>query len=222
MPNAIGYKVKYYSKERYYTVDQFYLTLLSKLRDTIEYNISHLTYFNQFEKEENERKNIILSVPSYYTTKQTLLLNEYCNLLKMNCDGIIPDYLATAITFGYNNKSKFDGERCYLFVDIGYSCCNCTVVKYHQDSIKEDVYLDIIIIFLLVQYGLEVLSHEHTQELNGELIDEKIREYLLSIIKKEHKDDYEEINKSLKLYTKLVKGAIDGKEKLTPVGATSV
>lgn len=69
---------------------------------------------------------------------------------------------------------------------------------------------------------MEVLSHEHTQELNGELIDEKITEYLLNIINEKHKDDYEEINKSLKLYTKLVKGAIDGKEKLTPVGATSV
>lgn len=66
---------------------------------------------------------------------------------------------------------------------------------------------------------MEVLSHEHTQELNGELIDEKITEYLLNIINEKHKDD---INENLKLYTKLVKGAIDGKEKLTPVGATSV
>lgn len=141
LPNAVGYIVKYYKRDRYYVVDQFYLTLLSKLRDTIEYNVSHLTYFNQFSEEENKEKNIILSVPSYYSDKQTILLNQFCDLLEMNCEGIIPDYLATAITFGYGNKNRYDGDRCYLFVDIGYSCCNCTVVKYHNDSIKEEVYI---------------------------------------------------------------------------------
>lgn len=67
------------------------------------------------------------------------------------------------------------------------------------------------------------MSHKHDQQLNGQLIDEKITEHLLGFIKKEHGEEtVEEIKKNLKLYTKLVKGAIDGKEKLTPVGATSV
>lgn len=58
--------------------------------------------------------------------------------------------------------------------------------------------------------------------MNGELIDEKITDSLLNIIKSDNEENYKNIMGNLKLYTKLVKGAIDGKEKLTPVGATSV
>lgn len=76
-----------------------------------------------------------------------MLLHEFCYLLGMNCEEIIPDYLATAISFGYNNMNRISGKRKYLFIDIGYYCCNFTVAEYDHDNVSSKVYFLFSLVF---------------------------------------------------------------------------
>lgn len=76
--------------------------------------------------------NCIISVSNDYNKDSINKINQLCQLLEINCEVIIPNYICNTICYVYENQSiieKSKNEKEYkMIVDIGYKQCSLTLI----------------------------------------------------------------------------------------------
>lgn len=154
--NGIAYSLEYENRNQTFMIDQLYLMLLTKIKEIIDINENNKIRdnksddFDDFESEKSKGvviiddeekdteidilKGIIIAVPSYFNESTRIMIMEYCNLIGLKCNEIIPSYLSTSINFGFRNFDNFIKEHYCLIIDIGSSYSNCTIVKYIHNN----------------------------------------------------------------------------------------
>lgn len=120
----------------------------------------------------------------------------------MKCEYIIPTYLATSLTYGYENDNLLNKQdaRYVLFIDMGYIITSITVVKYTKGKCK-------------------ILSNSSSTKLGGRMIDKIILdEFQKEILEKNSVNIYDQFEQ----YVKVRNAAIKAKEQLANEGIDSV
>lgn len=147
---------------------------------------------------------IVFALPSYYTNDQVEILRELCQCLKITKVNFIPDFLASALSFGYyNNPSYYDRPNIntlVLILDMGYLSFSATLIGYKLDN-------------------CDIISHYSNTHIGGRVIDEILINYISNLIKDKYNTDP---LKNPKLYLKIKQSVISCKEKLSATGASSV
>lgn len=105
----------------------------------------------KFNPNEKEFKCVI-SLPNNYKERSIKKIYQFCRLLGINCEIIIPNYYCNCICFMYENASLLklssDSKVCYkLLVDMGEKQNSMTLMCYENVFIY--FYLFIIIIIIL-------------------------------------------------------------------------
>lgn len=174
-----------------------------------------LYYIKTIYKQQNLRMDsFILCVPPKFGSNTVnhikKLLEESCILLLlllfcyigMKCEFIIPSYLATSLTYGYENNNLLNKQdsRYVLFIDMGYIITSITVVKYTKGKCK-------------------ILSNSSSTKLGGRMIDKIILdEFQKEILEKYTVNIYNDFEQ----YVKVRNAAIKAKEQLSDEGIDSV
>lgn len=115
--------------------------------------------------------------------------------LDVNCDAVIPHYLDVALTYCFKNCYEFEDRQYTLFINIGSSYSDCTLIKYDN------------------KYDITVLNHKYSEKICGSLIDTIFVDYIKSLMSD---IAIKEIDNDNKKFSKFIKTIVKEKEKYNP------
>lgn len=103
--DEIGIQVQYNDETRVFAAAQVMGMLLFKARQIITSNNPGLTSIDT-----------VISVPSYYTSKQRAAMHEAATIARLNCMALINEGTAAALSYGIfrGAKKEFDDVSCYI------------------------------------------------------------------------------------------------------------
>ena len=129
-PNdSIGVSVRYENKVQVFTPQELAGSLLAELRRTAEADTKATV------------RDVVVSVPCYWTARQRAALIEACSIANLNCLRLLNDTTATALQYGiYKSLTLPEDEEKALkvcFIDVGYSDTTVSVVRFMKGTAKK-------------------------------------------------------------------------------------
>lgn len=121
----IGLEVEVHNEKMVLTPEQIMATYLKKI---------HKFY----ENSGIQSKDIVISVPSYYTNVERQAMLDACQIAELNPIRLINDCTASALAYGFFRKPELDEKnaRNVVFVDLGHSKCTVSVVSFTSKKMK--------------------------------------------------------------------------------------
>lgn len=103
--------------------DAVYISYLEKVKNIIEL------------RKENSKQpyDCVLTVPSFYTETMKNQLQQLVSKVipnEFNIIDIIPDYVATAVAYAFDNSARITDDKYVCIVNVGYLSTSATVVRY--------------------------------------------------------------------------------------------
>lgn len=101
----------------------------------------HITYLKQIAEMNLNTKVVdcVISVPSFMTDTERRAMMDASQIAGVNCLKLMNETTATALTYGlYQTTLPEVTEKPYhvVFVDIGYSAVQCSVVAYNKGKLR--------------------------------------------------------------------------------------
>jgi heat shock protein 4 len=147
-------------------------------------------------------KDVVLSVPAYYTEQQRRQVLDAAKIAELNVLSLMNESTAVALDYGMwkNARNVFDAEKktIAMFVDVGYADASVTIVTY-------------------VKGKFQVLACAYDRELGGRNIDEALVEKFAAEFQAKTKLNVRTDSKAM---LKLKNTAEKAKQVLTPEGMT--
>jgi len=85
-----------------------------------------------------ETKEIVVSVPDYYTVAERKAMIEAINIADLNCTALINESSAVALAYGFFKRNQFevDKARIVAFIDMGQSKTTISYVSFSKTNQK--------------------------------------------------------------------------------------
>ncbi|KAG8453059.1 hypothetical protein GDO86_004755, partial [Hymenochirus boettgeri] len=109
---GVGVKVMYLEEESIFSVEQITAMLLSKLKETAEYNL------------KKPVTDCVISVPSFFTDAERRSVLDAAQIVGLNCLKLMNDMTAVALTYGIYKQdlpAPEEKPKIVVFVDMGHS-----------------------------------------------------------------------------------------------------
>jgi heat shock protein 5 len=144
-----------------------------------------------------EVKNAVVTVPAYFNDSQRQATKDAGTISGLNVLRIVNEPTAAAMAYGLNKKGK---EMTILVFDLGGGTFDVSIL-----SIEDGVF--------------EVLSTRGDTHLGGEDFDQRVLDYLIKDIRRNHNKD---LSKDKKAIQKLKKEVEKGKRALSVLPQTTI
>lgn len=94
--------------------------------------------FTFFAKSGINSKDLVISVPAYYSNVERQAMLDACSIANLKCVRLINECTATALAYGFFRKADLDEKkpRNVAFVDFGHSKLTCFVASFVKGSMK--------------------------------------------------------------------------------------
>jgi molecular chaperone DnaK (HSP70) len=122
-----------------------------------------------FEEDNIQTKDLVISVPSYYSNVERQSVLDACDIAGLKCIRLINEGTAVCLNYGFFRKADLtekDG-RTVVFVDFGHSKLTVTIATFWQGKMK-------------------VLCHHSDRNLGGRNIDDLLVDKLGEEFAKKH------------------------------------
>ena len=85
-----------------------------------------------------DTRDVVVSVPDYYTVAERKALIESINIADLNCTALINESSAIALTYGFFKRNTIEGEkpRIVAFVDMGQSKTTISFTSFTKTNQK--------------------------------------------------------------------------------------
>ena len=156
---------KYISTKFSFTSDKKIVFSVINRGEVLELNPEQIysAYLKKLKKlfcHEDENIDVVLSVPSYYTSIERQAVLDACKISKINCIRLLNDNTATSLAYGFFRRQEFnDTPKNICFVDIGHGKTTCTISSFTSKKVK-------------------IMSHWSNRNLGGRKFDQLILEIL--------------------------------------------
>jgi len=100
------------------------------------------TFFDKLKlnwlKAGYDNKDIVVSVPDYYTVAERKAMIEAINIADLNCTALINESSAVALAYGFFKRNQFEADkpRIVAFVDMGTSKTTISYVSFSKTNQK--------------------------------------------------------------------------------------
>ncbi|CAH1776947.1 unnamed protein product [Owenia fusiformis] len=125
--DGIGIKVQYLGETQVFNPEQITAMLFTKLKETAELNL------------KVKCKDVVISVPTYFTDTQRRALLDAAQLAGLNCLRLMNDTTAAALAYGIYKQDLPDEKeksRNVIFVDMGHSDTQVSAVAFNKGKLK--------------------------------------------------------------------------------------
>ncbi|KAG8452841.1 hypothetical protein GDO86_004580 [Hymenochirus boettgeri] len=158
---GVGVKVMYLEEESIFSVEQITAMLLSKLKETAEYNL------------KKPVTDCVISVPSFFTDAERRSVLDAAQIVGLNCLKLMNDMTAVALTYGIYKQdlpAPEEKPKIVFFVDMGHSSFQVSACAFNKGKLK-------------------VLGTAFDPYLGGRSFDEKLVEHFCVEFKTKYKLD---------------------------------
>ncbi|XP_072260513.1 heat shock protein 105 kDa [Pyxicephalus adspersus] len=170
---GVGIKVMYMEESHVFSVEQITAMLLTKLKETAEYNL------------KKPVTDCVISVPSYFTDAERRSVLDSAQVVGLNCLKLMNDMTAVALNYGIYKQdlpALEEKPKIVVFADMGHSSFQITACAFNKGKLK-------------------VLGSSYDPYLGGRNFDEKLVEHFCVEFKTKYKLDVKsKIRALLRLY----------------------
>ncbi|CAL1291887.1 unnamed protein product [Larinioides sclopetarius] len=126
LPNgSVGVKVSYLGNDSIFTVQQIAAMLLTKLKDITETAC------------KSKMTDCVISVPVFFTDSERRAMLDICQIANLNVLRLLNEPTAVALAYGFYRQDLSDTKpKKVVFVDIGHSAVQASVVDFYQGRLK--------------------------------------------------------------------------------------
>ena len=98
--------------------EQIYGAFLSKLRE--------------FFSSHNERPDVVIAVPPYYSAVERQAVLDACKIANVNCLKLVNEDTAVALNYGFFRRKEFDEKKArnVAFLDFGHAKTTVTIASF--------------------------------------------------------------------------------------------
>ncbi|KAM5181803.1 heat shock protein 105 kDa [Mantella aurantiaca] len=124
---GVGIKVMYMEENHMFSVEQITAMLLTKLKETAEYNL------------KKPVTDCVISVPSYFTDAERRSVLDAAQIVGLNCLKLMNDMTAVALTYGIYKQdlpAPEEKPKIVVFVDMGHSSFQITACAFNKGKLK--------------------------------------------------------------------------------------
>eukprot|EP00472_Partenskyella_glossopodia_P004458 CAMPEP_0197516462 /NCGR_PEP_ID=MMETSP1318-20131121/1333_1 /TAXON_ID=552666 /ORGANISM="Partenskyella glossopodia, Strain RCC365" /LENGTH=846 /DNA_ID=CAMNT_0043065217 /DNA_START=30 /DNA_END=2570 /DNA_ORIENTATION=+ len=182
----IGLQVKYLGKDATFTPTQIMTSLLTFLKDQAEKGLG------------SSLPETVLGCPPWWTEAERTALLDAAGLAGIKVLRIMNETTAVALDYGINLSIPDGEKRKSLFIDVGHSNVNVSMVEFWKKSLKDA--------------GLKVLATASARGVGGRSFNTIIEKYFAEMILKKYKLD---VMSQAKPRQKLIKACEKVKTNLT-------
>lgn len=119
----------------------------------------YAAYLKKLKKlfaSEEDRCDIVLSVPPYYSTIERLAVLDACKVANVNCLRLMNENTAIALCYGFFRRKEFSEKaKNIAFLDMGHGKTTCTIASFTDKKVT-------------------ILSHASNRNLGGRNFDSLI------------------------------------------------
>ena len=121
----LGFNIEYKGTKEIYTPECLMGLFFSKLQ-------------NIWLKENINTKEVVVSVPDYYTAHERKAMLESIEIGGLNCTALLNESSAITFAYAFQKMKEFDDEkpRTVGFIDLGHSSCNIFFSQFTKKSVK--------------------------------------------------------------------------------------
>ena len=121
----LGFNIDYKGAKEIYTPECLMGLFFSKLQ-------------NIWLKENINTKEVVVSVPDYYTAHERKAMLESIEIGGLNCTALLNESSAITFAYAFRKMKEFDDEkpRTVGFIDLGHSSCNIFFSQFTKKSVK--------------------------------------------------------------------------------------
>ena len=121
----LGFNIDYKGKKEIYTPECLMGLFFSKLQ-TI------------WLRENINTKDVVVSVPDYYTAHERKAMLESVEIGGLNCTALLNESSAITFAYAFQKMKEFDDEkpRTVGFIDLGHSSCSIFFSQFTKKSVK--------------------------------------------------------------------------------------
>lgn len=102
---------------------------------------------------EDDKVDVVLSVPPYYSTIERLAVLDACKVAKVNCLRLMNENTAIALCYGFFRRKEFSEKaKNIAFLDMGHGKTTCTIASFTDKKVT-------------------ILSHASNRNLGGRNFD---------------------------------------------------
>eukprot|EP00079_Xenopus_tropicalis_P008072 NP_989168.1 heat shock protein 105 kDa [Xenopus tropicalis] len=170
---GVGVKVNYLEEENVFSIAQITAMLLTKLKETAEYNL------------KKPVTDCVLSVPSFFTDAERRSVLDAAQIVGLNCLKLMNDMTAVALNYGIYKQdlpAPEEKPKIVVFADMGHSSFQLSACAFNKGKLK-------------------VLGTAFDPYLGGKSFDEKLVEHFCTEFKTKYKLDVKsKIRALLRLY----------------------
>ncbi|XP_053312346.1 heat shock protein 105 kDa [Spea bombifrons] len=170
---VVGVKVMYMEEEHVFSVEQITAMLLTKLKETAEYNL------------KKPVTDCVISVPSFFTDAERRSVLDAAQIVGLNCLKLMNDMTAVALNYGIYKQdlpAPEDKPKVVVFADMGHSSFQISACAFNKGKLK-------------------VLGTAFDPYLGGRSFDEKLVEHFCGEFKTKYKLDVKsKVRALLRLY----------------------
>ncbi|GIY52326.1 hypothetical protein CDAR_207871 [Caerostris darwini] len=126
LPNgSIGVEVSYLGNTDVFTIQQITAMLLTKLKDITEVAC------------KGKITDCVISVPVFFSDAERRAMLDICKIANLNVLRLLNETTAVALAYGFYQRDLSDSKpKKVVFVDIGYSAIQASLVEFYQGSLK--------------------------------------------------------------------------------------
>uniref|UniRef100_A0A8C5QBW7 Heat shock protein 105 kDa n=1 Tax=Leptobrachium leishanense TaxID=445787 RepID=A0A8C5QBW7_9ANUR len=124
---GVGVKVMYMENEHTFSVEQITAMLLTKLKETAEYNL------------KKPVTDCVISVPSFFTDAERRSVLDAAQIVGLNCLKLMNDMTAVALNYGIYKQDLPGPEekpKIVVFVDMGHASLQVSACAFNKGKLK--------------------------------------------------------------------------------------
>lgn len=154
--NRLAFELMFKGEKRRFLPEQITAMMIQKLKQIIE-------------RSGLSGKEVVLSVPGYFTEKERHALLDAAKIAEVNVLRLFNEESAVALGYGIFRRADLDATvaRNVVFVDLGHSKCSCYVASFTKEKLK-------------------VLSIVHERNLGARDFDWSLLEFLAKKFNEQH------------------------------------
>lgn len=181
-----------------YSVEELVAMVLNNTKHIAENFASH------------KMKDIVLTVPAYFTQIQRKSLVTAANMTGLNVLQLINDNTAVALNYGIFRSASFNSSvKHVMFYDMGATHTTVTIVGYSTTKIKDRGYVETVPQLVVKGVGFDA-------ELGGLEMDLRLRDHLVKGFKEKFSNLKKDITLNHRSMAKLLKEARRVRQVLSP------
>lgn len=97
---------------------------------------AYLKKLKKMFANEDDQIDVVLSVPSYYSSIERQAVLDACKVAKVNCLRLMNDNTACALCYGFFRRKEFsDKAKNIAFLDVGHGKTTCTIASFTDKKV---------------------------------------------------------------------------------------